>query len=536
MSRINQIIWITLILPLPMQGQNLLHDKLIGVASDYISYFNATDNELYKQFIPNAEAEEFLKQNIPLFECPDKELEKTYYFRWWAYRKHIKKTPEGYVISEFLPDVPWAGKYNTISCAASHHFYEGRWLHNDTILSDYARFWFKGGGNPRLYSFGAANAIYNYCLVHADHHLLNDLYPALKENFAHWEAEKCDSTKLFWQTDDRDGMEMSISGKLSEGGKGYRPTINSYMYGEAFALSQIAAILHYREESIYFKKKADEIRQLINDLLWDKEDKFYKVIPKNGTGLHAPTREQLAYTPWFYNIPPKEYSIAWEQLFDEKGFSAPFGPTTAEQRSPDFKISYEGHECQWNGPSWPYSTSITLTALANYLNHYPTSGITKNDYYELLRKYSHSHHRITDSNDTICWIDENINPYTGDWISRTRLKQWGNGTWSASKGGTERGKDYNHSSFCDLIITGLIGIQPLENDSLSISPLIPDNKWEYFCLDNLPYQGKTITVIYDKTGMQYRQGKGFIVFVNNKVIKQVDTIQKTTISFPSEKM
>src|SRR5690606_41087738 len=50
------------------------------------------------------------------------------YFRWWTYRKHLKRTPEGYIITEFLPEVPWSGKYNTINCPAGHHFYEGRWL------------------------------------------------------------------------------------------------------------------------------------------------------------------------------------------------------------------------------------------------------------------------------------------------------------------------------------------------------------------------------------------------------------------------
>ena len=55
---------------------------------------------------------------------------------------------------------------------------------------------------------------------------------------------------------------------------------------------------------------------------------------------------------------------------DPQGFQAPFGPTTAERRHPGFAVSYEGHECQWNGPSWPFATSVTLTALANVLNDY----------------------------------------------------------------------------------------------------------------------------------------------------------------------
>ena len=51
----------------------------------------------------------------------------------------------------------------------------------------------------------------------------------------------------------------------------------------------------------------------------------------------------------------------------------------------------------------------------------------------------------------------------GDWISRTILERWKKEKndkgeeWPENKGGKERGKDYNHSTFCDLIINGLIG-------------------------------------------------------------------------------
>ena len=38
---------------------------------------------------------DFLKENIPLFDCPDKDINEIYYFRWWTYRKHIEETPDG---------------------------------------------------------------------------------------------------------------------------------------------------------------------------------------------------------------------------------------------------------------------------------------------------------------------------------------------------------------------------------------------------------------------------------------------------------
>ena len=86
---------------------------------------------------------------IPLVELSDATIEQIYYFRWHTYCKHLKKSPLGWVVTEFLPDVPWAGKHNTISCAAGHHFNEGRWLREDSYLQDYARFWFTEDGDDR---------------------------------------------------------------------------------------------------------------------------------------------------------------------------------------------------------------------------------------------------------------------------------------------------------------------------------------------------------------------------------------------------
>ena len=59
----------------------------------YIDYFNDMEPEDVVNVIPNAESCSWIKNNAPLFECPDKDFERTYYFRWWTFRKHIKQTP-----------------------------------------------------------------------------------------------------------------------------------------------------------------------------------------------------------------------------------------------------------------------------------------------------------------------------------------------------------------------------------------------------------------------------------------------------------
>lgn len=73
----------------------------------YIDAFNHNDNELYKQLLPNDSAWIFLASAIPFFECPDKNIELTYYFRWWTFRKHIKQTATGcgFALRRMLPVV-----------------------------------------------------------------------------------------------------------------------------------------------------------------------------------------------------------------------------------------------------------------------------------------------------------------------------------------------------------------------------------------------------------------------------------------------
>lgn len=502
--------------------------------SELIDRFNADDEELYSQYIPNSRAKDFIIDEVPRFECPDKLLEDVYYFRWWTYRKHIRKTTDGFVITEFLPDVPWAGKHNMISCAAAMHIREGRWLKNAKYVSDYLRIWLSDDPaiNPRKYSFWAADSALELYKTRGCLDTLKAIYPKLKKNFSSWEKEHgIESSGLFWQSDNADGMECSISGRMSKGARGIRATINSYMYGEADALSKIARILSSNTESTFYKNRAEGIKLAINKTLWDETARFYKVIPlgENG-GRFSPVRELHGYTPWYFSIPPSDRCDAWRQIKTYDGFKAPYGLTTAERRNPSFAIKYSGHECLWDGPVWPYATTITLTALANLLNDYPhQEEISKTDYFDALKTYAASHFRIRQDGKKIFWIDENINPFTGDWISRTRLKNWNGTAWPKSKGGRERGKDYNHSEFCNLIITGLVGVRPSCKNSIAVNPLAPDS-WKYFKLSRLPYKDKNIDIIYDKDGSKYKIGRGLFIFVNGVLKASAQKLEKLEVN------
>ncbi|XOV91049.1 MAG: glycosyl hydrolase family 65 protein [Bacteroidota bacterium] len=509
-----------------------------AILQSYIENFNSKDNELYIQFIPNDLALAFLRENIPLIEIPDKEIEETYYFRWWTYRKHIKHTEDGFVITEFLPKVGWAGKHNTISCPAGHHIYEGRWLRDPKYLSDYINFWLNDAGDGiRSYSFWAADATLAFYKAHRNDQRFDEQLPLLIDNYKQWEKIRRDSTSLlFWQIDDRDGMEYSVSGQILNNGipinkmDFVRPSINSYMYGDAKAIATIAELTEKPSIAADFLAKAASIKAEVQDKLWNVELGFFTVLPRDYSDTTQPlnVREAIGYIPWYFNLPDDQvnYSDAWKKVMDTTGFYAPYGLTVCEQAHPYFAINYSGHSCQWNGPSWPFATTQTLKGLSNLLNNYSnTGGLSKEDYFNLLSQYAKSHSIINDQGERQKWIDENINPFTGDWISRTRLKSWENGTWSEARGGVERGKDYNHSGFCDLVISDLLGLKPRLDDVIEINPLIPDS-WDWFCLDKVSYHGQEITILWDKTGNKYNRGRGLMLFVNGILKSKTDQIEQ----------
>ena len=446
---------------------------------------------------------------IPLIETDDKTIEEIYYYRWHSYCQQIKKTPTGYVVTEFLPDVPWAGIYNTINCPAGHHFYEGRWLYDRKYLTDYARFWFTPEAEPRKYSFWAADSIFTLCKTWGDFTLCKELYGELKNNYAEWEKSNGRECGLFYQVDGRDGMEFSISGH------GLRPTINSYMYADAAAISKIAKMLGKSDDERLFGNKAQKLKELINTRLWDEDAHFYKnLAEKDGFAL-CDVREEIGYVPWCFCIPEKRMSCAWKYLNDENHFAAPYGPTTAERCHPDFMKEFD-HECLWNGPSWPFATSQTLTAMSNLLCNYEQNEICRSDYFALLKQYASCHY-IEENGVRRPFIDENLDPFTGEWLARKILH-----SITPERPDKDRGHDYNHSTFCDLVLRGLAGID-IRDEKLKVSPLFDEKDLSFFCADGIKIKNSYISVVWDRDGQKFE--KGLNIYANGKKLFSCDRMR-----------
>jgi hypothetical protein len=520
---------------------------------EYVEKFNVDYQEIHVNAIPNREALQFLENNIPLFECPDKEIERTYYFRWWTFRKHIKATPDGYVITEFLPDVSWAKKHNTINGDLGHHLYEGRWLHDRKYLDDYLLFYFgrgygpngfgKGvsaGGDPKYYSNWVTDGVYARFQVNGNRQFTIDLLDGLLANYNAWSQDGTSGeypgwhknrlleNGLYWQVDSWGAQEHSI------GGTGIRVPINSYMFADAMAISHIAELAGKPKLSEKYRAKAEQLRSLVQDQLWDEEDSFFKTRRLRETPLQynnlaaeeckpedlVSVREIFGYVPWQFNLPEEGqgYEEAWRQLTDPQGFLGKYGPTAAERRHPNFRINESG--CMWCGASWPYVTSQTLVALANLLNNYKQEVIGPQEYFNTLMAYARSHKYIRKDGTSVSWIDESLNPDTGKWIIN-----WQN---QGGRFPNTRGCHYNHSTFCDLVITGLVGLRPREDDLIEVHPLVPKDTWEWFCLDNVLYHDHILTILWDQTGNKYGLGPGLKLLVDGKEIAGSKTLNKIT--------
>lgn len=476
--------------------------------------------------------------NIPLFECPDRELQTTWYYRWELITKHLTygSPNSGYSFTEFIDRPFWSGTYGAISCPAGHQLYEVRWLRDPVYARDYGRYWLRTrGAQPRNYSTWLADAIWATQQVHPDRDFVVDLLPDLQRNYQGWEQRHfVPEVGLFWQTGHDDGMEFNINSRqttdILRGAPGYRPTLNSYLWADARAIARVAELAGDAVVAEQYRAKAAALKRNLQDKLWDPKRHFFFHLYQRDeeaegvkvkalslthqTGRHAGSefgRELIGYVPWQFGLPDADrgFEQAWGKLMSKEGFAADFGPTTVERNDPMFLLKESC--CWWSGQSWPYATSQTLKALANLLQGYDQSVVTPADYYSLLSTYSRTHRK-----EGRPYLAEACHPDTGSF---------------AGHDGYNHSEHYFHSSFNDLIITGLVGLRTGDDDRLELRPLAPA-EWDYFALDQVPYRGHLLTICWDRDGRRYGRGAGFRVFADGREIASAATLGPLEAQLP----
>ena len=474
--------------------------------------------------------------NIPFLDCPDEGIKTTYYYRWELLTKHLTygSPNSGYSFTEFIDRPFWSGAYGAISCPAGHQLYEARWLREPRYARDYARYWFRTpGAQPRNYSTWIADALWAVHRVHPDDAFARGLLPDLVANHEGWEKRHFSpEVGLFWQTGHDDGMEFNINSRqtrdILRGAPGFRPTLNAYMYADALAIARVADLAGQAPLASRFRDKASALRRNLQAKLWDPRRQFFFHMAQRDeeadgarvkalslthqTGRNAGDehgRELIGYVPWQFSMPDPGHEAAWKKLVDPEGFKAPFGPTTVERNDPMFLLKKTC--CWWSGQSWPYATSQTLKAMANLLQEYDQKIVTREDYADLLAAFALTHRKNGKP-----YLAEACHPETGSFEGHD---------------GYNHSEHYFHSSFNDLVITGLAGLRPRDDDTLEVRPLAP-GRWSHFAVDAIPYKGRTVAIVWDADGTRYKKGAGLRLFADGVEIASAAALGPLTGKLP----
>ncbi|CEJ83726.1 hypothetical protein VHEMI03238 [[Torrubiella] hemipterigena] len=505
---------------------------LVGIGSSF-SFVAEASFLNHTALLAGLEDPVWFEKNIPILQIPDKQVQEVYYYRWQTYKEHIVYTgPQyGYLLSEFLYPVGYGAPYGGIVAAAGHHINEGRWLRDQIYGNDLINYWLAGPGQfnkpaddgvnkdtndwAHEYSFWAASSVWRRCTITGDRDFAIGQLDNLVKQYRGWDNHFNSDLGLYWQVPVWDATEFTAASYESSdpyhGGAGFRPTINAYQYGDARAIAALAKLKGDNKLADEYSKRADALQAATQAHLWDDEKKFFmhRATDNNPNGSLLTTREIMGYIPWMFGLANASNAEALLQLKDSQGFAAQFGPTTAERRSKWFMHEAENC-CRWDGPSWPYATSQTLTAVENLLNDYPAQTYLNNDdYVSMLRAYALTQHKGGKP-----YVAEAHHPDNDVWIYD----------------GNNHSEDYNHSTFVDNVLAGLLGLRGQAEDSLVVNPLA---NYDYFAVENVQYHGRDIGVIWDKDGTHFGQGKGLTVYLDGKAAAHRDDLGRLKINVGS---
>ncbi|MFD2872307.1 hypothetical protein ACFS5N_07515 [Mucilaginibacter ximonensis] len=537
---------------------------------------------------------DFLLANVPLFLSSDSTISKVYDYRFWMISKHLKQYHDPYdgkdywVVTEFFGVMPWASLSGAITCPAGQQFYDVRWLRDDRFLKSYADYFMKGSasklnqrenGNfltylsrPESVHFSSwmINGVDAFLKIHPDNWWLHQELPYLEKHQRIWDSlfmVKSTGAKtagLYKILDLYDGMEFSLSaveGLIHSKGayslytpdtwrnyylgwgttgnaeqskqakeypkafrKGYpdfylaRPSINSYMYGNIRSLATLYGVdeANYRgaektHKAAYYTLKAKKLQQKVLNVLWDKDDQFFNTYTAgdNAYGARdyeARVRESVGYTPWYFHLIPENkyvgYSKAWKMFSSRNGFYNTAGMTTAEQQHP----YYNEQAYAWNGRGWPFENSVVYKGYANYLRDYKkTSTLAEKDLlYDYINKLAKMHG------------DKELN--IGEWYIPSDGKTFGGQ------------QDYFHSTFPDIIIEDLLGFKSYHDEKFSVSPLLPEDKWDFFYLGNIRYHNHDIDIVWKKDWEPNKPGQQakLCIWVDGKLRATTSSLNATT--------
>ena len=223
---------------------------------------------------------------------------------------------------------------------------------------------------------------------------LQEIYPKLEKFIAYYQNNAKHESGLFYFFDD-----FAI-GVDNDPATFYRPDnssasifLNSLMYVELGAMAHLATLLTNNEKAAYYTQLQTQLKQAINEHLYDEKDGMYysadinlrKIDPNtllhSGAPRHYSTLLQRlgcwsSFLSLWAGIATKEQAARMVKgnLLDEKAFWAKYGVRSLSKYEKMYRLIGSGNPSSWQGGVWILSNYFVFKGLLRY--GYKTEGET----------------------------------------------------------------------------------------------------------------------------------------------------------------
>lgn len=470
----------------------------------------------------------WLIDNVPAFTA-HQAMTKQYWHRATSIlRKNLFRIGEGRLTRWAIAEGRWTADWyaNMISYGAGHQIREARWLRDPMYVRDIILTWCENEkadgvfpshiqpyeiGRGQYTDWITAAAWDAYCTA-PDRVWLEKAADALKHNVdgwlnvydkdgdglllvdSHWwTGMEWQPSFFYWKDFDKDRQDQHLE----------RVDLTAYVCGSARSLSRILGALGDGAGAARYEALAEKIRAAVMSTMWDDAAAFfYSVEPE--THAKAMVKEVIGVYPFYFSmLSDAKYAIAWKSIVNPDEFWTPWPVASCTKQCPAYSqdITFHGKDvggCMWNGPTWPHANSLVLSAMAATLREFREGVVRLEHLGNLLESYTMAQFRDQDL--TFPWTGEYYNGETGQWRTDQR--------------------DYNHSTYLDILIADIAGIRPRPDDVLELHPLIPESI-PSFLLDGVRYHGHDVTVAWNRPGSPTTAPdslEGFRVYLNGKLI------------------
>jgi putative isomerase len=190
------------------------------------------------------------------------------------------------------------------------------------------------------------------------------VYTKLTHTVRFWEETRRANDGLFrWFSGIESGVDNSPAVSENPADVTEGVDLQCYIYREYLALAALAKKLGRDDEAAEFRRKAADLRKLVQGKMWsDADGMFLNIDSRTGKFVHV--REWTSFVPLWADIASDaqaERTIR-EHLLNPAEFRGPHGIRTLAAGEP----LYDPAKGYWRGPVWVISSYLIMHGLMNY--------------------------------------------------------------------------------------------------------------------------------------------------------------------------